>query len=128
MRLNHVMVAVSDLDRAVDFYRRLGLRQIVGGTADYARFELPEGGGTFSLHVVGTGTPPPESLTEIGFECDDLDKRVASLKEAGFEFIHDIIDQPYLWREARLRDPDGNVILLFHAGQNRLDPPWRLDP
>jgi hypothetical protein len=33
---------------------------------------------------------------------------------------------PYLWREAFLRDPDGNVIVLFSAGENRLNPPWRL--
>lgn len=125
MRLDHVTVAVSDLDRAVDFYRRLGLRQIVGGTADYARFELPDGDSTFSVQVAAPGAPVPASLTEIGFECDDLDDRVAGLKRAGFD-VEQIVDQPYLWREARLRDPDGNVILLFHAGENRLNPPWRL--
>jgi catechol 2,3-dioxygenase-like lactoylglutathione lyase family enzyme len=126
MRLSHVMVAVSDLDRSVEFYRRLGLRQIVGRTPDYARFELPEGGATFSVHVVAGDAQPPGSLTEIGFECDDLDERVAALKQAGIEFAHDPVDQPYLWREARIHDPDGNVILLFEAGENRLNPPWRL--
>ncbi len=125
MRLNHVMVAVTDLDRAVDFYRRLGLEQIVGDSSDYARFELPEGGGTFSVQIPKAGRPPARSLTEIGFECDDLDRRVAGLKEQGFEFAEEPVDQPYLWREARLLDPDGNIILLFHAGENRLNPPWR---
>jgi hypothetical protein len=38
----------------------------------------------------------------------------------------DPTDQPYLWREAFLRDPDGNLIVLFSAGENRLNPPWRL--
>ena len=36
------------------------------------------------------------------------------------------VDQPWQWREARLRDPDGNRLCLFHAGENRLNPPWRL--
>ena len=27
--------------------------------------------------------------------------------------------------QARLKDPDGNEICLYHAGVNRLDPPWR---
>ena len=33
----------------------------------------------------------------------------------------------YLWREARLRDPDGHQIRLYDAGVNRLNPPWRID-
>ena len=32
----------------------------------------------------------------------------------------------WLWREARLVDPSGNVICLYHAGENRLNPPWRV--
>jgi GNAT superfamily N-acetyltransferase len=31
-----------------------------------------------------------------------------------------------LWREANVRDPDGNTICLFQAGLNRRFPPWRL--
>jgi hydroxymethylpyrimidine/phosphomethylpyrimidine kinase len=33
---------------------------------------------------------------------------------------------PWLWREARLRDPSGNEICLYHAGANRRFPPWRI--
>jgi hypothetical protein len=36
-------------------------------------------------------------------------------------------DRPYLWREAVLRDPSGNRIKLYHAGENRLNPPWRVE-
>ena len=36
-------------------------------------------------------------------------------------------DQPWLWREAYLRDPAGNLICLYHAGENRRNPPWRID-
>jgi hypothetical protein len=25
-----------------------------------------------------------------------------------------------------LRDPDGNILCLYHAGDNRRNPPWRL--
>jgi hydroxymethylpyrimidine/phosphomethylpyrimidine kinase len=31
-----------------------------------------------------------------------------------------------MWREARLRDPDGNIILLSKAGEARRFPPWRI--
>ena len=32
----------------------------------------------------------------------------------------------WLWREARLRDPSGNVVCLYHAGDYRRHPPWRV--
>jgi len=35
-------------------------------------------------------------------------------------------DQRWLWREARLGDPDGNRLCLYWAGKNRVDPPWRV--
>ena len=31
-----------------------------------------------------------------------------------------------MWREARLRDPDGNIIFLYKAGEARRFPPWRM--
>ncbi|MEM7380928.1 MAG: VOC family protein, partial [Bacteroidota bacterium] len=36
-------------------------------------------------------------------------------------------DQSWLWREARLKDPDGNTLILYHAGENRKNPPWRIN-
>jgi hypothetical protein len=57
---------------------------------------------------------------------DDVDSTVRSLAEAGFEIESEPVDQRHLWREATLLDPDGHRIFIFHAGENRLDPPWRL--
>ena len=36
------------------------------------------------------------------------------------------LDRDWLWREARLTDPSGNVICIYHAGENRRFPPWRI--
>jgi catechol 2,3-dioxygenase-like lactoylglutathione lyase family enzyme len=123
VRLNHVMVAVSDLERSVAFYRLLGLRQIVADEG-YARFELPDGDSTLSLESRSGGKA---GGTIVYFEYVDVDAAAAELKAKGIELEQDPVDQPYLWREALLRDPDGNAICLFHAGENRLNPPWRLD-
>jgi len=122
MRLNQVTLAVSDLDRSVAFYLALGLKQIVADD-DYARFVCPDGESTLSLEVKEV---VPRSATTVYFECDDLDATVSALEDAGLSFEHAPIDQSWLWREARLRDPDGNPLCLFHAGENRLNPPWRL--
>ena len=122
MRLNQVTVAVTDMSRAGAFDRELGLIPVV--MADhYARFVCPDGAATFSIEQTAAVTPGD---TVVYFECDDLDDRVAALKAAGVAFDTEPADQPWLWREARLSDPDGNRLCLFHAGKNRLDPPWRV--
>ncbi|MBH0778076.1 VOC family protein [Nocardia bovistercoris] len=124
MRLNQVTVGSTDLDRSVRFYRLLGLRLIVE-TEHYLRFECPAGDSTFSVDLVDA-VPGGEQVT-LYFETDDLDAEHHRLAEAGVVFDAPPADMPWLWREARLRDPDGHRLCLFHAGRDRRDPPWRLD-
>ncbi len=123
-RLNQVTVTGRDYRAEVDFYSRLGLRQIVDSPENgYARFEC-WGGTSFSVQI-----DPDEQVsptTAIYFECDDLDSRVETLARAGMIFEHGPRDQPWLWREARLRDPAGNIVFLYRAGESRRFPPWRL--
>ena len=123
-RLNQVTVTGTDYQRSVDFYKRLGLRQIVDSPPDYARFETA-GGATFSVQI-----DPDEKIvatTAVYLECDDLDERVEQLARSGIPFEHGPRNQPWMWREARLRDPDGNIIFLYKAGEARRFPPWRIE-
>lgn len=124
MNLNQVTVPCVDLAASIAFYRRLGLRLIVHDPPNYARFSCPVGEATFSLHrVLGA---PQECGIVVYFELDDLDSAVQQLMSAGLEFESGPQDQPWLWREAYLRDPAGNRVCLYHGGRNRRDPPWRL--
>lgn len=122
MNLNQVTLPSADLARGIAFYRKLGFTLIVDSAPRYARFECP-GGATFSLHHAASFLP---SHTVVYFECDDLDTRCAALAASGVAFDSMPADQTWLWREARLRDPDGNEICLYHAGENRRFPPWRV--
>ncbi len=123
MNLNQVTVSVSDVPRAIAFYRQLGLQLIVEHLPDYARFCCPDGTATFSLSRVDQVQP---GQTLVYFECTELDRTVAELQQAGVHFRQLPVDQPWLWREAYLDDPDGNPLCLYHAGEHRLNPPWRL--
>lgn len=125
MRLNQVTVGSTDLVRSERFYRLLGLRLIVR-TEDYLRFECPSGDSTFSVSLVDA--VPPDQQVTIYFETDDLDGDYRRLRAADVEFTSAPADMPWLWRETTLRDPDGHRLCLFDAGDNRLNPPWRLDP
>ena len=124
-RLNQVTVTGTNYDRSVDFYRRLGLKQIIDSPdTGYARFETG-GGVTFSVQI-----DPEEKIiatTAIYLECDDLDERVEQLARSGIAFEHGPRNQPWMWREARLRDPDGNIIFFYKAGEARRFPPWRME-
>jgi hydroxymethylpyrimidine/phosphomethylpyrimidine kinase len=124
-RLNQVTVTGTRYKSSVEFYRRLGLRQIVDSPdTGYARFETA-GGVTLSVQI-----DPDEKIlatTAIYLECDDLDERVEQLARAGMAFEHGPRSQPWMWREARLRDPDGNIIFLYKAGEARRFPPWRME-
>ena len=123
MRLNQVTVGSTDVPRSRRFYELLGLRLIVESD-HYLRFACPDGDSTFSVDLV-EAVPPGEEVT-VYFETDDLDAVHTRLTAAGLTFDRPPEDMPWLWREARLRDPDGHRICVFHAGVNRLDPPWRL--
>ena len=124
MNLNQVTLPSTDVERSAAFYRRLGFREIVRSLPSYARFECPVGESTFSLHQVAT--VPGDTGVILYFECDDLDGTFKELTARGFSFDSPPTDQRWLWREAYLRDPDGNVICLFSAGENRRYPPWRI--
>jgi catechol 2,3-dioxygenase-like lactoylglutathione lyase family enzyme len=125
MRLNHVTLIVSDLDRSLAFYKSLGLIPIVYEAPRYARFVCPDGDETLSVEVTGESPEPPRA--QLYFECPQIDETVAELKARGVRFEQDPTDMDYLWREARLRDPDGHDIRLYFAEDNRLNPPWKLN-
>ena len=126
MRLNHVTIIVANLDRSKSFYERLGLTLIVHAPPRYARFVSPGNEATFSIEVTSDARTMGPEQAQIFFECDDLDARVTALEAEGLTFEMAPTDMPYLWREARLRDPDGHDIRLYWAGENRLNPPWRI--
>ena len=124
MNLNQITVPSLDLTKSIPFYKKLGLNLIVESLPHYARFECPDGNSTFSIHLVDK--LPTGNGVCVYFECNHLDEEVHQLKAKGIKFEQDPIDQTWLWREARLKDLDGNQIILFYAGKNRLSPPWKL--
>ena len=111
MNLNQVTITSTNVNKSVEFYKKLGLHLIVDASPRYVRFELPNGDSTFSIHQVnelkrGAGIV-------IYFEDDNLDKTVKKLQEKGIKFTLLPKDQTWLWREAHLSDPDGNQLILY---------------
>lgn len=125
MNLNQITVPVLNIEKSIEFYRKLGLKLIVKSLPDYARFECPDSDSTFSINRVDQ-LPGGEGIW-IYFEDDNLDETVRSLQEKGIEFEELPTDKSWLWREAKLKDLDKNQIIIYYAGKNRKNPPWRIE-
>jgi hydroxymethylpyrimidine/phosphomethylpyrimidine kinase len=121
LSLNQITLAAADYAASVEFWRAFGLVQIVDSPGNgYARFEA-DNGVTLSIHV---GKDRPGAT--IYFEVQDLAARCAALEGAGLALSQPPRMEPWNWQEARLTDPAGNTICLYHAGEDRRFPPWRL--
>ncbi len=122
MNLNHVMLYVQDLPRALRFYvDALGLVPIEVYPEGYARLKLPEGDSTLALHVAEPGRDVKAEGIRLYFEVTDLDERCAALARQGVAFLQMPADKPWGWRHAYLLDPDHHEVSLYWAGEKRLE-------
>lgn len=125
MNLNQVTIASLDVAKSTEFYKTLGLKLIVDALPRYVRLECPNGESTFSISKVNS-LPEGNKIT-LYFEVDNLSKTVLDLKQKGITFNTEITEQSWLWTDINLTDPDGHKLIIFHAGKNRKNPPWRVN-
>lgn len=125
MNLNQITIPSLDVETATEFYKKLGLQLIVDAAPRYVRFLCPNGDTTFSIHKIEELSK--NNQTTIYFEVDNLAETVSSLKQKGIVFDTEITEQSWLWTEIKLKDPDQNPIIIYNAGENRKNPPWRIN-
>jgi len=83
-------------------------------------------------------------LNQVTVSCTDYDRsvefyqklglrlivnsppRYGRLQSLGIEFETEPTDQDWLWREAYLCGLAGNRLCIYHAGENRRFPSWRI--
>jgi len=124
MNLNQVTIASLDVAKSTEFYKTLGLKLIVDASPRYVRFECLDGESTFSISKVDE-LPEGNKIT-LYFEVDNLSETVSELKEKGITFNTEIKEQSWLWTDVHLTDPDGHEIIIYHAGEYRKNPSWRV--
>lgn len=118
MKLNSTMLVVADINKSVDFYKKvLGLHVIM----DFGANKTLTGG--LALQTVETykefiGTNEicfGGNNFEIYFEEDDFDEFADKLKECDVEYVHPIKEHSWGQRVVRFYDPDKHII---EVGEN----------
>lgn len=129
MRLSHVTLFVADIPRSRTFYGALGFELIVD-EEHYCRFltRVEEGTGDETLSIERRSGPLAPAA-QLGLEFptrEALDRYAQGLVTRGIQLAEGPVERSWLWRDARVFDPDGHEWMLFYAGDNKLNPPWRV--
>jgi predicted enzyme related to lactoylglutathione lyase len=122
-RLALVILAVCDLQRSIDFYRRTFEWSQTVDVPTYAEFTTPgdlrvglyhrEGFvRNFNAPCVSERPTDGVTATELYFECDDVEVTLARLLDAGAEIISPLSDRSWGDVCAYAKDPDGNVLVI----------------
>ena len=109
MKLELVMVPVTDVDRAKEFYEKVGFHADHDQTVnDDVRFVqmTPPGSACSIAFGKGLTRMEPGSLDNMQMVVADADEARADLKSRGIE-VSDVDDQPW-GRFVYFSDPDGN--------------------
>jgi catechol 2,3-dioxygenase-like lactoylglutathione lyase family enzyme len=113
-----VSVPVSDQEQAKKFYvERIGfelMRDDDSVPGIHWVQVAPHSGGTSLTLVTWFDSMPPGSLQGLVLTCDDLDRTYERLVAEGVEVDRELAGQPY-GKEAVIRDPDGNRLVLQQA-------------
>jgi catechol 2,3-dioxygenase-like lactoylglutathione lyase family enzyme len=106
---SRVLYRPVDYQRSVAFYRDvLGLqiyREWVTGTVFFL------GGGL--LELSRSAGPVTDDKLSLWLQVRDVDAEFARLAAANVEVLEAPVDEPWGLREARLRDPDGLMLVLI---------------
>lgn len=109
-----IILLEHDLDAAVDFYKKLGLKLIFHIKESWAEFAI----GSVKLGLCPTSQLPQDRLTGVVLEVDDVKKMYAELKEVitfkaePLEKVHGIM--------VGIQDPGGNIIDLYQPTPHKV--------
>jgi CreA protein len=110
--LDHVYYWVSDMDRAVTFYKDVvGLHLVRRDDSNWAEFDA--GPARLALHAAIEGRPMAPGGATAVFRVDDLDSARTALEARGVRFEEHVGEVEGFARFASFRDPDGNAMQII---------------
>jgi catechol 2,3-dioxygenase-like lactoylglutathione lyase family enzyme len=108
---SRVLYRPADYERSVAFYRDvLGLhifREWASGTVFFL------GGGL--LELSRSAGPVSSDKLSLWLQVRDVDAELKRLADAGVEVVEAPVTEPWGLREARIRDPDGLLLVIIEV-------------
>lgn len=112
------LLAVSDIDKSVEFYRNVFGLEVI---SDFGANKTLTGGlvlqtaETFKDFIDGREISFGSNSGEIYFEEDDFDSFAEKLKQFEIDYVHGIKEHSWGQRVVRFYDPDKHII---EVGEN----------
>lgn len=118
MKFKNPMLVVTDIDKTIEFYKKLlGLHVVM----DFGANKTLTGGlclqalETWNAFIGTNKVSFGSNNAEIYFEEDDFDKFVEKLGEFNIEYVHPVKEHSWGQRVVRFYDPDKHII---EVGEN----------
>lgn len=107
------LIVVEDVKKSRELYETLLSQKVITDFGENVAFE-----GGFSIHqkahyaalIDGRTITRKSNNFELYFEDDDLERTQERLKKNGFEFVHEIREQPWKQKVMRFYDYDAHII------------------
>lgn len=112
MKVGHIMLGVSDLDRSLVFYRDLLGLTVQSQLPGFAFLD----GGSLTIALskdIWTHMGKAPGATQVAFGVDNVKASHAALKAKGVEFMNEPRDVNGRDWAANFRDPDGHLLSIF---------------
>jgi catechol 2,3-dioxygenase-like lactoylglutathione lyase family enzyme len=120
VQLTHVRLLVDELDACVRFYRETMGFELSAEHGDYVEFRVgdvllalfPR---TAMAEAVGFDPLAAGDRVALVFQVGNVDAALADVRDRGAAVVAEAQDRPdWGLRVAHIRDPDGNLIELYH--------------
>lgn len=114
LRLDNIVLTVSNLDRSVSFYTELGFRMVERHGDQIASFTFGDASVRILLHPLTANLrlPPERAAAIYSLEVYNLERLHRELSQKHVT-ITEIRDQPWGVREFYVTDPDNHVLAFF---------------
>ncbi len=111
-----IIVMQEDLQKAMDFYTKLGLKVVFYIPGKWAELQI----GDVKIGLCPTATPLAKNHhTGVVFQVDDVMETYKSLKEDGFEFANEPVVATHGIMVSCV-DPSGNLFDLYQPTHDKV--------
>ncbi len=113
-KVNMIILFESDLEKANEFYTKLGLKMLFHIPNQWAEFQL----GEVKIGLYKIDEKLPERRPGIVFEVDDIQKVYDQFKD-DISFIEKPVEKPH-GIMISFKDPGGNILDLYQPTPEKL--------